>query len=318
VYPEVIDRLTPAVDGLSATLDAMRVRSVVYCRSELGAPWGFGVAASPQPKFHLVLSGPARLTLDNGDEATLQAGDLVLLPHGTGHTMRDTPTSRTRDLDVILKDHPLDATGRMHYGGCGPKTSLVCGSFDVASAVELLGWLPLMIVLDAANNGLGRWLDPMVDLLRSDGDALPGEAAVVAKVADAFLTDVLRHYLTTSESQLRLNPAIIEEDPAVADVIALIHTRSGDPWTVEALACHVGMSRSSLVSRFSKAVGVAPVAYLTRLRLARASGSLATSAQPLIEVARAAGYGNESSFSKAFARHYGQPPGQYRREHRAR
>jgi transcriptional regulator GlxA family with amidase domain len=56
-----------------------------------------------------------------------------------------------------------------------------------------------------------------------------------------------------------------------------------------------------------------PIAYLARLRLAQAAGSLTTSTRSLAAVARAAGYDNESSFSKAFARHYGQAPGQYRR-----
>ena len=77
-------------------LDALRVRSVVYCRSELGAPWGFRVGASRPAKFHLVLSGTAILALDTGDEVALEAGDVVLLPRGSGHVMRDRPTSRVR------------------------------------------------------------------------------------------------------------------------------------------------------------------------------------------------------------------------------
>ena len=70
-------------------LNAVRVRSVVYCRSDLGAPWGFRVPESPQAKFHLILRGPASVSLDSGDSAALEAGDLVLLPHGSGHVMKD-------------------------------------------------------------------------------------------------------------------------------------------------------------------------------------------------------------------------------------
>lgn len=87
-------------------------------------------------------------------------------------------------------------------------------------------------------------------------------------------------------------------------------------WTVASLARQLGMSRSSFTARFRAAIGTSPIAYLTGLRLAQAAGSLATSTKPLGEIARAAGYDNESSFSKAFTRKRGQPPGEYRRSHR--
>jgi transcriptional regulator GlxA family with amidase domain len=135
---------------------------------------------------------------------------------------------------------------------------------------------------------------------------------VLAKVADVFLADVLRHYLANSNGPL---PMVVDSDSAVAEVLTLMHRRSSERWTIPALAREVGTSRSSLAARFQVAVGMSPMAYLTRLRLARAAGDLAASTRPLAEVARAAGYDNESSFSKAFARHHGQPPGQYRRTH---
>jgi len=111
---------------------------------------------------------------------------------------------------------------------------------------------------------------------------------------------------------------VVDADAATAEVLTLTHRRSSERWAITALAREVGASRSSLAARFQAAVGMAPMAYLTRLRLVRAAGDLAASTRPLAEVARAAGYDNESSFSKAFARHHGQPPGQFRRTHRHR
>jgi transcriptional regulator GlxA family with amidase domain len=54
--------------------------------------------------------------------------------------------------------------------------------------------------------------------------------------------------------------------------------------------------------------------YLTELRLRRAAGYLSTTTKNVRQVAHLAGYDNEASFSKAFSRHFGRPPGQYRRE----
>jgi AraC-like DNA-binding protein len=291
------------------------VRSVVYCRSELGAPWGLRVAATRQSKFHLVLAGTATLEVDDGGSTTLRAGDLVLLPRGSGHVVRDRPRSGVRDLDEILEAYPVDAAGTLHYGGSGPTTLLVCGAFDTDASDRLLDWLPPLLVLDTTTNGLGRWLEPMLDLVRNEEHAGPGDAAVIAKVADVFLTDALRYYVAGSKAKIPTLPVLSSEDPAIADAVAVMHGRTDEPWTIESLSRQVGMSRSSFASRFQAVVGSAPIAYLTELRLARAAGTLATSTRPLSEIAQAAGYDNESSFSKAFTRHYGQPPGQYRRQH---
>jgi AraC-like DNA-binding protein len=314
--------VTPDADELSTLLEAIEVRSVVYCRSELGAPWGFRVAQSPQAKFHIVLSGAATLNIDTGrgmeagDAVAVGAGDLILLPHGSGHVMRDRSTSRVRHLDRILQDHPVDASGTVHYGGHGPRTLVVCGGFETASSDDVLAWLPPVLVFDTAANGLGRWLDPMINLVRNESQTKPGDAAVVAKVADVFLTDVLRHYLISSEGALPITRFSGNTDPLIASAMALMHSRTAEPWSIAALARQVGMSRSSFAARFRASVGVAPITYLTHLRLARAAGSLATSSRPLAEEARYAGYDNESSFSKAFVRRYGQPPGKYRAERR--
>ena len=77
----------PRADELSVLLEQIDVRSVVYCLSDLGAPWGLQVDGSAAAKFHLVLDGRATLTLDEpgAAPAELSAGELALLPHGSGH-----------------------------------------------------------------------------------------------------------------------------------------------------------------------------------------------------------------------------------------
>jgi AraC family transcriptional regulator len=48
-------------------------------------------------------------------------------------------------------------------------------------------------------------------------------------------------------------------------------------------------------------------------RLARAGGSLVTGRERIIDIALAAGYDTQESFSRAFKQHYGATPGAYRR-----
>src|SRR5262249_59507636 len=118
-------------DDLSALLERINVRSVVYCVSDLGAPWGFRVDGSTTAKFHLILNGQATLTLDDpgASRVTLAAGELVLLAHGSGHTVQDRGGSSARPLDHILAEGPTDQAGRLTYGGRRPPTPLLCGGF---------------------------------------------------------------------------------------------------------------------------------------------------------------------------------------------
>src|SRR5262245_44720544 len=129
-YAVGMRRVSPPADDLADSLRSINVRSVVFCRSEFSAPWGFRVDDTAAAKFHLVLAGGAYLALDGEDEPHyLTAGDVVVLPHGTGHAVTDAPGSPAPGLEGILVDHPVDEAGTMAYGGGGAVTTVVCGGF---------------------------------------------------------------------------------------------------------------------------------------------------------------------------------------------
>ena len=50
---ELLSDFDPA-DQVSQLLRVIRIRSTVYCRSLMAAPWGFGVEAHGHPAFHVV------------------------------------------------------------------------------------------------------------------------------------------------------------------------------------------------------------------------------------------------------------------------
>ena len=158
----------------------------MFCRSEFSAPWGFRVDDTAIAKFHLVLAGEAYLALDGEDGPRhLVAGDVVVLPHGTGHAVTDAPGSPAPSLEGILLDHPIDAAGAMSYGGGGAATTVVCGGFGTdALPAELIEQLPRILVLGSGRGGVSRWLEPLAALLAAEHPPTPGDSAVLAKVAD--------------------------------------------------------------------------------------------------------------------------------------
>src|SRR5436190_22537610 len=115
-----------ASDVVSDLLDAVRVRTTIYCGSDMRAPWGFGVEAHGHPSFHVVTAGACWLEVDGGRQLELNAGDLVLLPRGPTHWVRDEPGSPAEWLDEILASANF-GDGRLRYGGAGIRTELVCG-----------------------------------------------------------------------------------------------------------------------------------------------------------------------------------------------
>ncbi len=309
-----------ADDSLTGVLRAVKVHSTVYCVSELGAPWGFRVEDSSAAKFHLVLEGSCTLWLESGEEFELSCGDLVVLPAGTGHVVRDRLDSPVRHLDRILAEHPPDDDGQLVYGGNGRVTRLVCGGFMLADALPsgLLCLLPRTLRLDASASGVNRWMEPVFELLRDEaGGGRPGSGAVLAKLTDVFLTQVLRTYLLGAEAAGILRTERFT-DPAIAHAVDLLHSQADQPWTLARLARAWGMLRTVLATRFRGLVGESPIRYLARVRLGQAAGFLTTTNHTLYSIAQSTGYDSDASLSKAFKRAFGQSPGDYRRESASR
>ena len=76
-------------DTLSDVLRSLRVRSTVFCLALMDAPWGFEVPGREVASFHLVLEGRGLLEVEGEQPLEILAGDLVLLPHGDAHAVRD-------------------------------------------------------------------------------------------------------------------------------------------------------------------------------------------------------------------------------------
>jgi AraC-like DNA-binding protein len=231
--------------------------------------------------------------------------------------MQDRRDSPARPLEHILGERSAEAAERLAYGGDGPRTSLLCGGFALASGLpeNLLSLLPPLLVLDTASTGIGRWLEPAFALLRDEiaRDA-PGSTAILAKIADVFLTEIVRRYLSSLDLMTATVPSAAAGDPSVGAALTLLRSQPDAPWTVADLARKVDMSRTAFAARFSELVGEPPMSYLARVRLGQAAGYLSVTDKTVRQIAHMVGYENESSLSKAFRRAFGRAPGEYRRQ----
>ncbi|MFI5718052.1 helix-turn-helix domain-containing protein [Nocardia sp. NPDC051750] len=102
-------------------------------------------------------------------------------------------------------------------------------------------------------------------------------------------------------------------EPGVARAVAAMHADPGQEWTVEALARVALASRSGFAARFQEATGLTPGRYLTKLRVERAQRFLVEKDASVGAVARRLGYRSDTAFGRAFRRHTGLTPSEWRR-----
>ena len=307
------------MDPLADVLDLSRVRGALMANVRARAPWGLAVPQSPGASFHAITAGTAWLRVDGAEPVQLMPGDVLLMPAGAPHKLSGAPTGRCVPFGRAVKEQLLSADGDLELGGTGALTTFVCAGYDydLDVAEPLMSLLPPVVHVPA-NPVAGRDVAAIVDLLALEvGARRPGSRAAAARAIDLLLIAAIRHWVAGQAEPEGPSWLRALHDPQIARVIALVHARPSEPWTVEALAREVHLSRAALARRFGELVGEPPLSYVARWRMHVAAQRLKYSTDSVETIARAVGYTSEYAFNRAFARHRGQPPGRYRRLARA-
>jgi len=145
------------------------------------------------------------------------------------------------------------------------------------------------------------------------GSGRIGAAAVVTRLADILFMKAVRAYLDENIDTAGSGWLAAMRDQQIGRALVLLHDKPHQPWTVTGLADRVALSRSAFAARFTQLVGEPPLRYLMRLRLNAATARLRSGNDKLSVIAAAAGYESAPAFAKAFKRHLGVTPGEYRR-----
>jgi len=106
-------------------------------------------------------------------------------------------------------------------------------------------------------------------------------------------------------------------DAQVAEVVAALAARPGEPWTLDRMAGLVHLSRSALTDRFRRATGHSPMRMLREVRMNRARTLLTKQCLAVTRVAFEVGYGSVAAFSRAFTADHGVSPLAWRTAPRA-
>jgi AraC-like DNA-binding protein len=305
--------ITLPSDPLSDVLSLLKPRSYMVGGIDVGGALSIGFPKHDGIKCYAVVYGEAWLDMDGvAEPVRLSAGDCFLLPRGWSFRLTSDLGLPPTDFMSLFNRPPEGAVLTVNGGG----DCMILGShFQIAGdqAYLLLEALPPIVHLrNEADRATLRWsMERMREELRNPQ---PGSVLMAEHLAQMMLVQALRMHLSEAPNGVGWLFALADRQMAAA--IGAMHAAPAHRWTLQALAERAGMSRSIFAQRFKATVGVSPMDYLTRWRMALAGDRLAQAGEPVSTIALSLGYESESAFSTAFKRVMGASPRQYGRGRR--
>jgi AraC-like DNA-binding protein len=276
--------------------------------------------------YHIVMTGGCWAALREEPPVRLEAGDVLVIPHGDPYRMASAPDLRSsapREAVLGFFRHMVTTTAPLAIaeGGGGPEQAqVVCGFLgcDRRPFNPVLEALPRVLYLRQRTGGKAdNRLSQLVELaLAESREPQSGSRCVLLHLSELLFIAVVRRYLDSLAGE-EIGWLAGLRDPVAGHALALLHSRPTDEWSLERLAREIGVSRSSLAERFSELIGQPPMRYLTRWRIQLACRLLTDDAAKVSAVALDVGYQSEAAFSRAFRALVGTSPATWRRRQRA-
>ena len=319
------------MDALSEILKVVRLDGAIFYHAEFTSPWCF---ESPGSRimapllapgadhviiFHLLIEGRGFARLKDGDRVSLEAGDIVIFPHGDPHFVENGSGTRAIDDQEELKRVVSQGLKLVRLGGGGEVTKFICGymACERRLAHIFLAGLPPVFKVNIRNDEAGRWLENSIRFsVSANGKSSAGSEAVLAKLSEALFVETLRRYIAQLP-EWQTGWLAGSRDPEIGKALAMMHRYPARPWTIASLARESGISRSVLAERFRHYLNEPPMAYLTRWRLQLGAQRLASTSYSVAQIASEVGYESEPAFNRAFKREFGLPPARFRSEARS-
>jgi AraC-like DNA-binding protein len=301
--------LASRVDLLSQMLELVRLQGELVFSAELNHPWALRFEPG-SAYFFVVLEGS--LIVQVADQPAVEAitGDLVMLPRGVGHILRDGSDATAANASELMEEQFTTERLGLRHGGNGEQTKVIAGAFHFESAAVpwVVSALPAVIHIEKSGGQTAGWLEGLAYFMMMEAQTVhPGSSVMISRLIDVLIIRVIRTWAQTKNaSDTGWLGALA--DPRISRALKAIHDEPFRKWTVADLASAVGMSRSGFAERFSALVKEAPLSYQNRWRLTLAHGLLRQANARVSDVARQVGYDSDAAFSRAFKAQFGIPP----------
>ncbi|MBB3833973.1 AraC-like DNA-binding protein [Xanthomonas arboricola] len=309
--PQAAGDAQPArADILSQLLTLIRLQGDGVYSAELAAGVHARVPAGPS-HLHFVEAGSLWITADGGAPLQLQTGDLVVLPHGHGHTLSQAQRPARSAEDFFAADRFDPARLKIRHGEGAAMASVIGGIFryERLPLPPIMRALPTLIHIPGDAGRVPEWLRLLSHFLMAEAhEVRPGAQLMVSRIIDLLVIRALRSWAELHPQQSRWLTSAAGERVGLA-----LHAIHADPyrrWSVEQLGRHAGLSRSLLAQQFVQVTGEPPMRYIALWRLSVADDLIRSGNVGVGDAARRVGYQSEAGFSRAFKAYFGHAPKQ--------
>ena len=330
------------IDVLSDVFRSIRLTASMLFLVEARSPWRSNAPAARSfarfvlppglhlISYHVVTAGTCWGGIRGEAAQRMEAGDILVVPQGDPYHLANPPAA-----EPIASDDEAVAFFRRMVNGELPQvvveggqgsqhTRFICGFLGCEARPfnPILAALPAVLHLRRTmqDDGPMRHLIALAQAeLQAQG---PGSREVLLRLSELMFIAAIRCHAERPAGELSHRPGdplppaagwlAGLNDPLVGRVLALLHARPDQAWTLQALAAQAGASRSTLASRFAQVVGQPPMHYLAAWRMQLATRMLGEPAAKVRTVALAVGYESEAAFSRAFTRMVGSNPASWR------
>jgi AraC-like DNA-binding protein len=145
---------------------------------------------------------------------------------------------------------------------------------------------------------------------------IPGRVGIfyrAAKFRELFCT-AIHHYLTGELVPMTSDNVSVEDARRLIAVKRMICTRFSEKLTLRSIGRACGLNRTKLASGFRELFKCTIAEALSKERLKWAALELRLGKMSVAQVAYASGYLSHASFTRAFSKHYGVAPKQWRKK----
>jgi AraC family transcriptional regulator, activator of mtrCDE len=315
---------TSHMELLNRLLSLMPVAGRVDVRCHFGSPWRLDEppANEWEIQYHVLLRGEAVVEVAGKGRSEpplrMRAGDIVLFPAGSAHTLHDGSGKRARAASREHVDGLTIATNNSTREGA----DILCGRFLLPAVPQRLlrDHLPERLLVSSVSHKEGEARDAafaasrlarLIELMREEAfEQRPGYEMVVNQLSGALFALTLRSASESEEAPRGL--LALAQRPRLQPAVAAMFDEPEKPWTLPELAALCHMSRVTFVRHFEDAIGRSASDVLTEIRMALAGRKLAQTRLSVAEIGEAVGYQSDAAFQRAFKRHVGITPAQWR------
>ncbi|WP_421760663.1 AraC family transcriptional regulator [Devosia sp.] len=295
------------MDPFLSLIRLLRPHATLWGGLEGAGSWGVSFEQRDDLLFCWIERGMAYLVRPNAEPIVLQTNDFVLIRTVSPFALVSAPDAATEASDALVA---ASQDTRFRVGQrTGAEVVLHGGRFvfDTANEDLLAGLMPSLVHVPAGDTSSAR-IRALLQMNQGESSApMPGQQFVVERLMELILVEVLRG---TGASPQNGGTGLLAglADPITRRALSAMHADIVHDWTVEQLARLCAVSRSGFANRFRAVMGMGPITYLLRWRIALAKDHLRTGILSVGEIAFRVGFQSTSAFSTAFSRTTGLSP----------